>query len=229
MISVVIPVYREGEAIIDFLAELYSRHAVVECVVVDASDAAEVEALNTRVMQQFADKNLRYIAAGNKGRAAQMNQGAAMTRQPILLFLHADTQLPEGALNMILTGIEVGKHWGRFDVRFDIPTWPFRMIAAMMNWRSRSTGIATGDQAMFVTRAVFERIGGFEQIPLMEDIALSKKLKRVGSPLCLEAKVITAARRWQQNGVLKTIVLMWWLRLAYWFGVQPTQLAKWYR
>ena len=229
MISIVIPAYREGEAIVDFLANLYAKHPITECVVVDASDAADVASIKTLASKRLAHQNLHYLAATHRGRAMQMNQGAALTHQPILLFLHADTCLPEDALRMIEAGIQSGERWGRFDVQFDVTRWPFRMIAAMMNWRSRMTGIATGDQAMFMTRSVFEQTGGFEQIPLMEDIALCKKLKGFGSPLCLEAKVTTAARRWQQNGVLKTILLMWWLRLAYWLGVSPTQLAKWYR
>ena len=146
----------------------------------------------------------------------------------MLLFLHADTRLPENADRLVLDGLtRSGRSWGRFDVRFD-GGGLLAVIALMMNLRSRLSGIATGDQAMFVTRAAFEVAGGFPLIALMEDIALSARLKRIGRPLCLAARVTTSARRWQRHGVLRTILLMWKLRLAFYFGADPVRLAQAY-
>jgi rSAM/selenodomain-associated transferase 2 len=229
MISIVIPAYNEGEAIINRLQELFLRHSIEQCVVVDASETEVFDATRAKVFAAFQDQTLNYIAANKKGRGAQMNAGAAISNGSVLLFLHADTLLPEGALTQIHRGVKAGWHWGRFDVRFDQASWIFRTIASLMNWRSRKTGIATGDQAMFMTRAAFDLLGGFDDIDLMEDIAMSKKLKTISAPLCLDMKVMTATRRWQQKGVFWTVLLMWWLRLAYWLGVSPTKLAQWYR
>jgi rSAM/selenodomain-associated transferase 2 len=156
-----------------------------------------------------------------------MNAGAACASGDVLLFLHADTRLPHEADQMICGELQhSGRTWGRFDVQFSGGALP--LIAAAMNLRSRLTGIATGDQAMFVTRTVFEKVGGFREIPLMEDIALSKKLKRLSRPLCLRAKVTTSARRWQTRGIVRTVMLMWRLRLAYYFGATPDRLARLY-
>lgn len=146
----------------------------------------------------------------------------------MLLFLHADTRLPADALGAIENAIIQGHVWGRFDVAFDSAQPVFKLIARMMNHRSRLTGIMTGDQALFVTREVFLDIGGFPEIALMEDIAISKCLKAVGKPACLPNKVVTSLRRWQQHGVLKTIGLMWLLRWAYFCGADPDDLAKHY-
>ena len=229
MISIVIPAYNEGVVIVDQLKGLFEVNKVDQCVVVDASDKEAFKAILNEVSGVIPGENLSYIAAETKGRGAQMNMGAANSEGSIVLFLHADTQLPGGALQQIQKGINAGWHWGRFDVQFDQPAWPFNMVASMMNWRSRKTGITTGDQAMFVTRAAFDLVGGFDEIDLMEDIAMSKKLKTIGAPLCLDMTVQTAARRWQEKGVFRTVLLMWWLRLAYWLGVSPARLAQWYR
>ena len=229
MISVVVPAYREGAQIGEWLNTLYASHPIDECLVVDASDAPAYEEVKNILDHRFAQAGLQFIAAQRKGRAAQMNQGAKLCQHAIILFLHADTILPQHALTEIQTRIDKGALWGRFDVRFDRQHWYYRMIAAMMNWRSRITGIATGDQAMFMTRKAFERVGGFDDIALMEDISMTKKLKALGSPACLKAKVQTASRRWERQGVARTILLMWWLRLAYFFGVPAGQLARWYR
>lgn len=229
MISIVIPAYREGEVLIDFLLKLYQVCRPAECIVVVASDATEFEALRTQTKLRFSEVNLRVVKADQKGRARQMNQGARAASGSTILFLHADTYLPEGAMGIIQKGIDTGSHWGRFNVQFDNSRWPYPMIAAMMNLRSCSTGIATGDQAIFMTRTTFNLAGGFDEIPLMEDIEMSKKLKRIGRPLCVKSKVLTSARRWERKGVLKTILLMWWLRLANYLGVSPKTLESWYR
>jgi len=229
MISLIVPAYHESDALPGCLQTLFDEHPVAECYVVDASDRSEFESLELRLLQQIRQPGLHYLAAQRKGRAQQMNQGAVLSSGAILLFLHADTVLPPDALIDIQKAINSGAHWGRFDVRFDQPGRAYRMIASMMNWRSRHTGIATGDQAIFVSRGAFDLVGGYEDIALMEDISISKKLKQIGPPACLQAQVVTSARRWEQNGVFKTILLMWWLRLAYWLGVSPERLAGWYR
>jgi rSAM/selenodomain-associated transferase 2 len=158
-----------------------------------------------------------------------MNEGAKASRGEILLFLHADTQLPRDAKTMIETTLAdqqtVG---GRFDVRFDRPSVWGTIISRMMNWRSRLSGLATGDQALFVRRPIFEQMGGFADMPLMEDIEFSRRLKRKGVIATLTATVATSFRRWEQHGPVRTILLMWTLRFLYWVGVSPHTLSRWY-
>jgi rSAM/selenodomain-associated transferase 2 len=218
-LSIIMPALNETagiEAALMALAPLGRRG--VEVIVVDggSQDGTFERA------RPLADRVL--MAA--RGRAAQMNAGAAAATGDVLLFLHADTRLPDHADRLALDGLaRSNKAWGRFDVRFDSG---LGVIAFMMNWRSRLTGIATGDQALFVERAMFERAGGFPLIALMEDVALSAKLKRLGRPLALHARVTTSARRWRQHGVIRTMLLMWQLRLAFFFGADPAKLAQAY-
>jgi rSAM/selenodomain-associated transferase 2 len=159
-----------------------------------------------------------------------MNEGAQAGRGEILLFLHADTQLPSDAGMVIVTTLAdpriVG---GRFDIRFDHPSMWGTIISKTMNWRSRLSGIATGDQALFVRRSIFEQMGGFVDMPLMEDIEFSHRLKRKGATAALTATVTTSFRRWEQHGPLRTILLMWTLRFLYWIGISPSHLVKWYK
>jgi rSAM/selenodomain-associated transferase 2 len=220
-LSVIMPVLNEAATIgaaLTALSRFRARGA--ELIVVDGGSNDTTVAL----ARPLAD----HVLSAPRGRAAQMNCGAAVARGDILIFLHADTWLPDDADTLIRGGLALsGRVWGRFDVRFNTGGM-FSLIAAMMNLRSRLTGIATGDQAIFVTRAAFKMAGGFPSIALMEDIALSKRLKRVGRPLCLRARVTTSARRWRAHGVLKTIFLMWRLRLAYFLGVDPARLAQRY-
>jgi len=158
-----------------------------------------------------------------------MNAGAALACGEVLLFLHADTRLPENADTRILEGLAAGgKAWGRFDVRIEGASVLLPVIAFFMNLRSRATGIATGDQAMFVRRDAFRRVGGFPPLGLMEDIALSTSLKRISRPLCLADKVVTSGRRWERRGVLRTVLLMAWLRLRFFLGAAPADLARLY-
>jgi hypothetical protein len=146
------------------------------------------------------------------------------------MFLHADTRLPRTADRLVLEGLQQsGRDWGRFDVTIAGRNPMLKVVAFMMNLRSRITGVATGDQAIFVKRELFAALGGFPPIPLMEDVALSRKLKRTSRPLCIRARAITSGRRWEGDGVLRTILLMWWLRLAYFVGADPGRLAKRYR
>jgi rSAM/selenodomain-associated transferase 2 len=221
-LSIIMPVLDEGEAIadaLDALAEL--RGLGVELIVADGgSQDATVQRARLR-----AD----HVIAAPRGRALQMNAGAAKASGDVLMFLHADTRLPPEAERLVLDGLaRSARDWGRFDVTIAGPHPMFRVIAFMMNLRSRITGIATGDQAIFVKREAFREAGGFPVIPLMEDIALSKKLKRTSRPLCLRERAITSGRRWETRGVFRTILLMWWLRLVYFFGADPARLARRY-
>src|SRR5262245_60550901 len=222
-LSIIMPVLDEGESIAATLDALANMRALgVEIIVVDGgSRDATVQRARLR-----ADR----VIPAPRGRASQMNAGAQKASGDVLLFLHADTRLPTDADHVVLNELErSGRAWGRFDVRIEGRHPLLAVVAWLMNLRSRLTGIATGDQAMFVKREIFAEVGGFPPIELMEDIALSKRLKRVSRPLCLRQRVVTSGRRWEQHGVLNTIVLMWRLRAAYYFGADPTELAQRYR
>jgi rSAM/selenodomain-associated transferase 2 len=221
-LSIIIPALNEADGIAAALASLADlRGNGAEIIVVDggSSDATIACA------QPGAD----LVMAAPRGRASQMNAGAKRASGDVLLFLHADCRLPRGAAPIVQDGLaRSGRTWGRFDVTIAGPHPMLRIITAMMNLRSRLTGIATGDQAIFVRRATFEAAGGFPAIPLMEDIALSKCLKRIGRPLCLRARVVASGRRWETHGITRTILLMWRLRLAYFLGADPAKLARHY-
>jgi rSAM/selenodomain-associated transferase 2 len=221
-LSIVIPVLDEEAEIADALTALAPLRARgVETIVVDGGSRDRTVAL----AGPLADR----VIAAPRGRAVQMNAGAAATAGDVLLFLHADTRLPGEADRLVPDGLaRSGRQWGRFDVRISGRHPLLPVVAALMNIRSRLTGIATGDQAMFVKRDLFERIGGFPAIPLMEDVALSRRLKRQGPPFCLTPQAVTSGRRWEQRGVIRTILLMWRLRLAYSLGAAPARLARLY-
>jgi len=220
-LTIIMPVLNEASGIaaaLRALAPLRARGA--ELIVVDGGSGDGTA--------EFARPLADVVLNAARGRAAQMNAGAAAARGDVLLFLHADTALPENADHLILGGLaRSGRAWGRFDVRFDAGG-PLRLVALMMNTRSRATGICTGDQAMFVTRAAFDQAGGFPPIALMEDVALSARLKRVSRPLCLSARATTSGRRWRRHGFMRTILLMWRLRIAFFFGRDPVTLARRY-
>ena len=222
MISIVVPVLDEAAVIESTLAALGPlREQGAEVVVVDGGSRDATKALASRLADTVMD--------APRGRATQMNAGARRARGDILVFLHADTLLPEAALRAIGGGMENSRSsWGRFDVTIAGADSLLALVATLMNVRSRLTGIATGDQAMFARRAAFEAAGGFPEIPLMEDVALSKSLKRASPPLCLRERVVTSGRRWQRHGTMRTILLMWRLRLAYALGVDPRRLARRY-
>ena len=158
-----------------------------------------------------------------------MNSGAKQATGEVLIFLHADTYLPENAVQLLQQKISRNSQWGRFDIRLSGKPFMLKVIARMINWRSRLTGIATGDQVIFVTRSAFEEAGHYPEISLMEDVALCKALKKISPPLCLKAKVISSGRRWEQGGICSTILLMWSLRLLYSAGVDPEKLAFFYK
>jgi rSAM/selenodomain-associated transferase 2 len=221
-LSIIVPVLDEGEGIAASLDALARMRALgTEVIVVDGgSRDATIQRARLR-----ADR----VISAPRGRALQMNAGAAKAAGDVLLFLHADTRLPADADHVVLKGLErSGRAWGRFNVRIDGRSPLLFVVGWLMNIRSQLTGIATGDQAIFVRRDAFNEVGGFDEIPLMEDIALCKRLKRVSRPLCLSERAVTSGRRWDQHGVLPTILLMWRLRLAYFFGADPKELAKQY-
>jgi len=172
---------------------------------------------------------LRWITAPS-GRAAQMNAGAMLSESDILLFIHSDTEIGACCFPAIKAAMQDGATvGGRFDVKLSGSHPAFRMIERLINLRSRLSGISTGDQCLFVRRSVFERMAGFPLQPLMEDIEFSKQLKRLGRIACLHQRVTTSSRRWQQHGIVKTVLLMWRLRLLYWLGVPAERLAAAYR
>ena len=220
-LSIVIPVLDEAAGIESALQALSTyRTRGVQVIVVDGGSRDGTVALS----RPFVDQ----VVSTPRGRAVQMNAGAAAAHGNILLFLHADTRLPDDADRLVIDGLACSSCvWGRFDVRFDSGRL-MRFVAAMINLRSRLTGIATGDQAIFVTRTTFAAAGGFPPIALMEDVALSARLKRIGRPLCLRARVTTSARRWRGHGTLRTLLLMWRLRLSYFLGADPAKLAQSY-
>lgn len=221
-LSVVMPALNEAAGIERALEALQPLRARgVELVVVDGGSDDGTPALALR----WADA----VIEAPRGRALQMNAGAERARGQVLLFLHADTALPPLADVLVQQALAGGAHWGRFDVQIEGRHPMLRVVATCMNLRSRASGIATGDQALFVTRAAFERAGGFPPQPLMEDIELSRRLKRIGPPACLRARVCTSGRRWEQRGVWRTILLMWRLRWRYWRGEPAARLAQAYR
>lgn len=217
--SLIIPTLHEEKTIISCLLPLQPLRDKCEIIIVDAAEQPMVNGPHAHLADQ--------IISSAKGRARQMNTGAHHASGDILLFLHADTYLPEHALQLIEQHLG-NKHWGRFDIQLSGDHFMLKVIAWMMNRRSRLTGIATGDQAIFVTQAAFEKAGRYPDIALMEDIALSKALKKISPPLCLNAKVTSSGRRWQRYGIYKTILLMWSLRLRYLFGAAPELLAELY-
>jgi rSAM/selenodomain-associated transferase 2 len=221
-LSIIVPALDEAAGIAATLERLRPLRAVGhEVLVVDGGSADATAA----VAAPLADRVLQ----APRGRASQMNAGAAVASGDVLVFLHADTRLPAGADRLILDGLAArGRLWGRFDVRIEGTHPLLGVVAWLMNRRSRWTGIATGDQAMFARRDAFAAVGGFPPLALMEDVALSARLKRLGRPLCVRARVVTSGRRWERHGVLRTILLMWWLRLRYFLGASPERLAQAY-
>lgn len=219
MLSIIIPVLNEEDTIGSSLQRLQTlRGKDAEIILVDGGSTDKTVASARDLADKVIDAPL--------GRARQMNAGAREAKGSILLFLHADTVLPDGAIKEICAAIARSRRvWGRFDVRFGSPLRILSVVSFMMNLRSRCTGIATGDQAIFVERDAFDRVGGYPAIALMEDIALTSALKRTTPPICLRSKVTTSGRRWEKNGPIRTILLMWRLRLAFYFGADPRHLA----
>ena len=216
------PVLNEAAALADYLRPLQSlRQRHCELIIVDGGSNDETVA----IARSLADQVLTAV----KGRALQMNAGAAVANGDILWFLHGDTLPPQNSDALIREALtKPSRIWGRFNVRLSGRHPLLRIVEIMMNLRSCLTGITTGDQGIFICRETFEQIGGYPEIALMEDIAISKSLKRIKRPVCLLQSLLTSSRRWEQNGIIKTILLMWSLRLLYFFGADPKKLVRIY-
>jgi rSAM/selenodomain-associated transferase 2 len=217
-LSIIIPVLNEAAALESLLASLQAwRGDGCEVILADGG---------SRDGSREAASGLcdRWVEAP-RGRASQMNAGARVGHGDALLFLHADTRLPADAPDLVRAALAGGALWGRFDVRIVGRSRWLPLVSRMVNWRSRWTGVATGDQAIFIRRDVFERCGGFADIPLMEDVELSKRLRRLAPPACLHGPALTSGRRWDKHGAWRTILLMWRLRAEYFFGADPRRLA----
>lgn len=221
-VSIIIPVFKEAQALAKHLPLLQGlRELGHEIIVVDGGDDSASATSSAALLDHWL--------SSEPGRARQMNVGAASASGEIFLFLHIDTRLPDDAMELLQESFTRDSTlWGRFDVRLSGKRWVFRVIEFMINLRSRLSGVATGDQVIFVRRNVFESIGGYDALPLMEDVAISKSLRKLARPLCLRSKVITSSRRWEAHGVGRTVLLMWWIRLLYSLGVSPQTLHGMY-
>ena len=220
-ICIIIPTLNESSTVTALLDDLQpARQGGAQVIVADGGSADDTVALAGPLVDE--------IVRAPRGRARQMNQGALRARGDVLWFLHADTRVPRDAYHRVLHSATQGWNWGRFDIRLSGTHPLFHVIARCMNLRSCLTGIATGDQGLFVMRDRFEDAGRFPDLPLMEDIALSKRLRRVSRPACVRDRLTTSSRRWERQGIVRTVLLMWRLRLAYALGADPERLAKAY-
>jgi rSAM/selenodomain-associated transferase 2 len=219
-VSVIIPVLNEELAIRATLESVICLEPQ-EIIVVDGGSVDQTR-------EVAASLGVRVISS-ERGRALQMNQGARLARGEVLLFLHADTRLPKTALDDVRAAMEdPAMAGGRFDVRLDATGWMLNIVGHLISLRSRLSRVATGDQAIFLRREIFHNLGGYPEIPLMEDVALSRALKRAGKVACLKSRVVTSARRWQSEGVWRTIFKMWMLKSLYLMGVSPFRLKRFY-
>ena len=233
-VSIIIPVLNEADNL-PLLFDNINRLSPVpqQVILVDGGSTDNSVVLAKQAIESLKiDSNLLVDwqnVASVAGRAQQMNTGAALATGEVLLFLHADTRLPVDAIDSVSDAMKLAE-WGRFDVQIDSCQPTLRLVSQMINWRSRLSGIATGDQAIFISQSLFERIGNYPNQALMEDIELCKQLKGIAKPACLKSKVITSARRWQQHGTWRTIILMWHLRFDYWRGVSADNIkARYYK
>lgn len=230
MLSIIVPLYNEAEQASILMRHLLQLGCADEIIFVDASnDSLSIAFIDNMVEQFFEFRDVHILRSDTAGRAIQMNMGAKKATGDVLLFLHADTRLPEGVDRLVKNNLDDDCIWGRFKVGLDVDAPIFRLIADMINLRSKWFDLATGDQALFVARNVFNEIGGYKEIQLMEDVEISRRLKKISKPALVDAYVVTSARRWQKYGVVKTIFLMWSLRLLYWCKVPVSWLARLYR
>lgn len=220
-LTVIIPTLNEASTLIQTLEPLQRWRDRIELIVADGG--------STDGTREAARPLVDQVIACPLGRARQMNHATQAATGDAFLFLHADTRLPADFLTRIESTLASERHlWGRFDIRFEPSNRSMNVVAWMVNRRSRLTGVCTGDQAIFVRAQVFRDFGGFEDMPLMEDIEFSRRLRYLTPPACLDAKVVTSSRRWMQHGIIRTVLLMWWLRLLFWLGVSPERLVRIY-
>lgn len=220
-LSIIVPALNESAHIGTLLADLApERTKGHEIILIDGGSTDGTPALAAGAVDRLME--------APRGRATQLNAGARAAACAVLWFLHADSRVPPGSADALLAACRTGARWGRFDVRLDGSHPLLRVVERGINWRSRLSGIATGDQGIFVTREAFDAVGGFPSIELMEDVALTKSLRRLARPACLTPPITTSGRRWEDKGVLRTILLMWRLRLAYAMGADPKALARHY-
>lgn len=221
-LSFILPTLNEASVVKNQLARLQVyRDVGHEVILVDGGSSDNTAQLATSLVDQ--------LLVTAPGRSLQMNAGAALATGEVLVFLHADTELPQQAAALITDAAAAPESdWGWFNVRLSNSGLPYQIIAACMNLRARLTFVCTGDQTLFVTRDLFNRVGGFPSIPLMEDVAVSKLLRRKSTPNWITQPVIASSRRWEQHGILRTVLLMWWLRLLYFIGVSPARLQSIY-
>lgn len=222
LFSIIIPVLNEESGIESQLQRLQPlRKQGVELILIDGGSQDRTV--------QLAAPLVDNLSVGRPGRSKQMNQGARLASGQYLVFLHADTRLPDDVLDYLNLQEEAKTSWGFFAVRLSGHHWMLRVVERFMTWRSKLTGIATGDQSLFIRRELFLNLGGFPDIPLMEDVALCQILRKAAFlPGWVSAPVITSSRRWEEHGVFKTIVLMWWLRFGFFMGTSPHELVKSY-
>lgn len=221
------PVRNEDADTLSKLTDLVKLEGIAEVVVVNCSDQHSTTDKLKELQSIF--NSIRVINSEIAGRAHQMNQGGTLASGSILWFIHADTSVPESSAEYILKSISAEKPWGRFDICFDNPSARMKLVAYAINLRSGLTGVCSGDQAIFLLRSQFHKMGGFPEIPLLEDIALTKKLRCEAQAIRIRTPVTTSARRWETRGYLRTIFLMWLIRFLFWVGVSPRTLARLYR
>jgi rSAM/selenodomain-associated transferase 2 len=221
LLSVIVPARDEAQVLPQLMVDLAPlRAAGAELILVDGG--------SQDATCDLAKEGVDQLLQSAPGRALQMNAGAAVARGDYLWFVHADTRIDAVAIRSLLDALARHPVWGRFDVRLSGDGLALRLIGAMISLRSRLTGVATGDQGIFVAREAFERLGGYAEMPLMEDLELSRRLKRLARPRCLRPALLTSSRRWERHGIWRTVLLMWRLRLAYYCGANPDQLARVY-
>lgn len=220
-LSIIIPTLNEADQIEQHLSTLQVlREQGHELIVVDGGSIDDTVSLVSPLCNQ--------VCQSQKSRSIQMNCGAKAATGECFVFLHADTVLPGNILEYFSTINNIEGKWGRFDISLSGRNWIFRIIESCMNRRSSFTGIVTGDQVMFIGKELFNRVGGYPEIALMEDIAISNLLIKISAPIRIREKVVSSSRRWEKNGIVKTIIKMWILRLLYFFQYDTNKLAKLY-